>query len=1041
MPLSTLCSIDSVSGVKSNLLATAFISSANFALPSTLGSITIQGITGNYTSFTVTRTGGGLANYTSPTQTFPTNSFTDPTALVNNAQYTYTITPVYNSVTGTAFSGITNLMTNVSNGQIYSLATVTGLAVTRNDAGGNVNQISFTYTGTNNGTSNNYTSLSIQYPAGNEISRSNFVLGSNTFTVNVSYLPNTQYTHSIYAVNGDGLLYNTAATITTCTWAQFSSVSFTAPTALTTNTISIGTAAGAGTWTSYTIFRGPFGGSLTSLATAQTITTYPDTSGLASNTRYSYALYATNALGYTSPVPFTNITNPNNASVPGSIFTLASTATLALTYAGATSTTINVSFTWIGTLTNFASLSIQTSTAAGTGVLSTPAYATTTQTFTTTTNAYTPNSQVTLYVFAVNGDSVGSGVTYAQASVNTCTLAQITAASFSSPSALTSITIGSITGTYTSFNVYRGGSSIASAQTGTTYTNNTGLANNTQYTYSLYPINALLYASTTAFTSITNPNNGGTAGSIYTLATVSGLNPTYSGASSATGSVYMTWTSNGYTTLYLANTTKGGGNYTASGTAYNSTTNGSSDSALSTNTTYVYTFSTRNGDGFYVANSNCQTTLNTCTWGSCNAPTFSSTTTTGTTLACSGTFSGVYITYSGAGSPASGTTVSGTNSISQAYTTMSSGTPYTFNCFPVNALSYQSSNSASAGVTTTAAGNNPPSAPTLGYSLSTGDVYWSTGQGASCCSDDGVYAYFFSWNNSTLTNCTYTNNSGSTWNKVSVTPLASWYSNVSTCCCSSNGQIVYAAGGIIAVSTNYGVSWTQVANQPAGSIQGIQCSSSGTTLYMSIYSATNAIRSSTNASSNPTGASWAISYTGNLGQQLGMRINPNNTIMYQYRMNYLNATTWYIGYQVVTGTTIGTATQVTISGQANLNDNASYNSTSHVHGISNDGTCYAVGTYRTTTNDHRGFIWSTNSGVTCTVYADSGVQHVAIKGDGTAWIAVGASGIKYSSTKFTGSALTQGPSTVTTLVQVIAAPNANRYYACTTNAIYWGTYY
>jgi hypothetical protein len=339
-------------------LATAFISSANFALPSTLGSITIQGITGNYTSFTVTRTGGGLANYTSPTQNYPINSFTDPTVLVNNAQYTYTITPVYNSVTGTAFNGITNLMTNVSNGLIYSLATVTGLAATRNDAGGDINQISFTYTGTNNGTSNNYTSLSIQYPAGNEIARSNFVLGSNTFTANVPYLPNTQYIHVIYAINGDGLLYNTAVSVTTCTWAQLSLASFVAPTASLTNTISIGTAAGAGTWTSYSIFRGPFGGSLTSLATAQTNTSYLDTNSLASNTRYSYALYATNALGYTSPVPFTNITNPNNASVPGSIYTLASAPTL--TYNGAGSTANyhqfyffrGVLYKFVGTISN-----------------------------------------------------------------------------------------------------------------------------------------------------------------------------------------------------------------------------------------------------------------------------------------------------------------------------------------------------------------------------------------------------------------------------------------------------------------------------------------------------------------------------------------------------------------------------------------------------------------------------------------------------------------------------------------------------------------
>lgn len=348
-------------------------------------------------------------------------------------------------------------------------------------------------------------------------------------------------------------------------------------------------------------------------------------------------------------------------------------------------------------------------------------------------------------------------------------------------------------------------------------------------------------------------------------------------------------------------------------------------------------------------------------------------------------------------------------------------------------------------VITVAAG---PSAPKLGYTLSSGDVYWSAGQGAACCSDDGVYAYFFSWDNSTLTNCTYTNNSGLTWNNVSVTPLASWYSNVSSCCCSSNGQIVYAMGNILAVSTDYGVTWKQVANL-TGVVQSVQCSSSGTTVYVNIYNTSDTgITTSTDAYSNPgdtysdpNAASWTTSYATGLGQVLGMRINPNNNIIYQYRINYFDKTTWYVGTQTVSGTTIGSINQTTVSGQANLNDNVSYNSTSHVHGISRDGTCYAVGTYRTTIDDHRGFIWSTDSGATCTVYADSGVQHVAISGNGNVWIAVGSAGIKYSSTKFTGNALTQGPSTVTNLVQVIVAANANKYYACSTTAIYSGTCY
>jgi hypothetical protein len=87
---------------------------------------------------------------------------------------------------------------------------------------------------------------------------------------------------------------------------------------------------------------------------------------------------------------------------------------------------------------------------------------------------------------------------------------------------------------------------------------------------------------------------------------------------------------------------------------------------------------------------------------------------------------------------------------------------------------------------------------------------------------------------------------------------------------------------------------------------------------------------------------------------------------------------------------------------------------------------------------HQGFLWTTNSGSNFTVYADTGVQHVAMKGDGSYWLTVGTGGIKYSLTQFSGT-LTQGSTAVTTLVQIIVGQTSNRYYACTTNAIYSGT--
>ena len=283
-------------------------------------------------------------------------------------------------------------------------------------------------------------------------------------------------------------------------------------------------------------------------------------------------------------------------------------------------------------------------------------------------------------------------------------VAYISSADFASPTTISKITIQNITGSYESFTVTRKGGGLGDYTSSTqnfpinSFTDPTTLENNTQYTYTITP--AIARRNGITFTTINNPNNGFTPGNIYTLANVSGLNPVYSGASSSISSVYITWSNNGYTTLYLNNTTQGGGNYKASGTYYNSTTNGSIDSNLTANTQYTYTFSCCNGDGYYVANSACQTTVNTCTWGYCNAPTFFNTYTTRTSLVCTGLFNQVYITYSGgSASPASGIKNYGPNSTGQDYTSMTNTVTYTFVCYPVNLLGYLSSNGASSLVT------------------------------------------------------------------------------------------------------------------------------------------------------------------------------------------------------------------------------------------------------------------------------------------------------------------------------------------------------
>ena len=479
---------------------------------------------------------------------------------------------------------------------------------------------------------------------------------------------NTSYTFAIIATNSSGSTTSTPITVYT---------SLPPPTGLsagsittTSATVSFTPPTGAANWNTYAISSGGI-----SYGTASYPATTINATGLTPNTTYSFTITSTNyntiSTASTSlsvstlPNPPTNISASIVSNTVANIIFTASTGTNTITSYTVTSNPGNKTYT--GT----------SSPITISGLVESTAY-----TFTVTATNSQGTSSLSTASFPITISPTNNGV--------------ITSASFGIPTTSGQIVIGSISGTYTSFNIARTGGTqgtfAATGQTGASYTDPTVLTNNTQYTYTITPVKDGYNGPT--FTAITNPNNGSTPGSIYTLATVTGLNLTYSGASSGVNSVGITWINNGYTTLYLANTTKSGANYTTVGTSYNSTTNGSSDTGLTTNTQYIYQFITQNGDGYYVANSNCRTTINTCTWATCNTPSFSSTTTAGTTFTCTGTFSGVYITYSGgSGSPSSGITVVGTNSISQAYTSMSIVSPYIFIGYPVNAIGYQSSNS------------------------------------------------------------------------------------------------------------------------------------------------------------------------------------------------------------------------------------------------------------------------------------------------------------------------------------------------------------
>jgi hypothetical protein len=593
------------------------ITAASFSSPTyvtviTNASIIIGSVTGNFTSYIVGRTGGSQGTFTSTSQTGA--SYTDPTTLTANVQYTYTITPYIGGIAGNPFTNIVNPNNGSTPGKIYTLASPPTLAYS--GATSSTSQISFTFAG------GSYTNLSVQFPLGT------FITATTTSPyTGGSYSANTQNTYYVYAINGDSYGGLTAAStgtnvtacsasVSVCTLATANTPTFSGTGSGTTTLGCIG--AFSSTFVTYSPTTGnPASGSAVSTSSANTISQVYNT--LNSGVTYTFNVYPVNALSYPASATGTNFTT-NTVAIPVS--------------------------------------------------------------------------------------------------------AVITAASFSSPTALGQIVISSITGTFTSFTVSRtGGSQGAFTSTVQTFTNTgsytdpTSLTANTQYTYTITPTNSGTTGS--VFTAITNPKTGTTAGTIYTLASPATLALTYAGATSTTTAVSFTWigTANNFATLSIQTSTSAATGVLST-PAYNAATQtyttGASYTANQSVTLYVFAV---NVDGIGSGVAAAQGSVSTCTWGSCNAPTFSSTTATGTTLACGGTFSKVYITYSGAGSPASGTTVTGTNTITQAYTTMTSNTAYTFVCYPINALDYLSSNSASAGVSTSAA-------------ASSGRVWVAVGQGS-----------------------------------------------------------------------------------------------------------------------------------------------------------------------------------------------------------------------------------------------------------------------------------------------------------------------
>jgi len=336
-------------------------------------------------------------------------------------------------------------------------------------------------------------------------------------------------------------------------------------------------------------------------------------------------------------------------------------------------------------------------------------------------------------------------------------------------------------------------------------------------------------------------------------------------------------------------------------------------------------------------------------------------------------------------------------------------------------------------------GPNPPSEPNLVYTISGSDTFLQYyGLGAACCSSNGQYIYICSYviNNTffIISNNNFGNSAN--WSKKSISSLDGCAPQ--EMCCSSDGKYIYCVTSLngFVGSSDYGGTWTSIS-VPATPIQGVTCNAAGTVVFLSIYNVSNkGVYTSTNISTSMANPTWTLSYNSSLGQVLGHVLNANSTKLYEYRYNFQPGT-WNVAYIPVTEpNTLGSVVYSQISSVSNPSN--AYNSTVLAGAVSDDGSKFAIGTY---VSGYSGFVYTLNGGTSYSILADTGVQSVAMSGNGNYWITVGPSGIKYNQTGFSPATLIQGSNTVTTFKYIIAARSANYYFAFTNTQIYMGTYY
>ena len=575
----------------------ANITYAEFAPPDTAKRIynsslnaSIVGITGNYTSYTFTRTGGTQGTFTSSIQTG--NSCIDPTTnLTQNTLYTYKIYPInklgYNS-TNNAFTTTTNKYRSspTSTGTIYTLADPTLLVINQNNNNSTSSAISM------NISSTNYTYIVIPYFLGTYYN-SFIVTQNNTFTTgqysNLS--PNTIYNIGFYVLNSDLIgkdLTVCYKTVNACTLANITGT----PTFCYTDTQKrIYNSTTNSTITditgnySYYIVTLRSGIQVTYTSPQQTTSTFIDpTTNLTPNTGYSYWIYPYNQYNFCLN-PFSTTYNPLQVSSTlrngntGYIYTLVDPSSITITNSILNSTvSLTITYnprTFVYTNTN----TLLTGTVSG------------------SSNVYSFNGLYnTLYVFTIkiyNNEPFYSGSTDTNVGYPTiftysvCSDSRFNICSFVKPIALNSITdtnsVSLINVTYycAYYTITRTGGTQGtitntvnvdnSTLLGGTITNSifTGLDSNTLYTFVINSYNRNNVKSTytpNIINQITNPNGSIVAAynKIYTLADPLNCVITQSAYNSVLAKKPISYapTNTGYKQVYFYTTATYNGPYT-----------------------------------------------------------------------------------------------------------------------------------------------------------------------------------------------------------------------------------------------------------------------------------------------------------------------------------------------------------------------------------------------------------------------------------------------------------------------------------------------